>query len=211
MARKKLKKHESRTRQTVFVFEPTAKVLPLAVKTNDGLVLNGHEDLATEIRDRAQRIEILAKQQKEEGGKLIKVVKSFRMKAEIEGNFHKSVDVVCKTGKPVKVVFGDSYKEVDVKHEDTLQSALGKRYAEFFGRFVKVAARDDLTLARLKEVLGDKFDAFCGLVQVDEYLAPTKNFMENRAGIRPDLSAEMNEKIDNLIAQVQNAPAIKTK
>lgn len=196
--------------QTAFVFEPTAKVLPLAVK-GDKLVLVGHEALASEIKDRAERLAIMVKDQKTAGDKLIKLAKSFRMKAEIDGTFHKSVDVVCEAGKPIKVVFGDSYRDLDVKHEPVLQEALGKRYGEFFGRFVSLKARDGVTLEQVKTILGDKFDAFVGLCQVDEFIAPTANFMENRAGIRPTLSAEMNEKVDNVIAQVQNAPTIRTK
>ncbi len=196
--------------QTSFVFESTAKVLPLAVK-GERLVITGHEEFASKFRDRAERIAILQEEDKKERQKLAKMAKPVRLRAELEGNFQKSVLLVCETGKPVRIEFGDSYKDIDVKYEETLQGALGDLYGEFFSRPVAVKARDGVTLGRLREVLGDRFDAFMGLVDLKEYLAPIDGFMEARAGLRPKLSAEANQVLDNLIDQIQNAPSVKIK
>ena len=176
----------------------------------DALVLMGHEDVATRVRDRARLLDNLETEQKQDAAVLIDAARSFRREAEASGNFHKMVKVATDTD-PISLVFSDRYSPVAVENEPALREALGASYDAMFRREVKVSQRQDLNLDALKALLGDKFVAFAAAFDVKEVLTPVDGFMETRANLRPMLGTALNATVDGIIDQVQYKPSVRTK
>ncbi len=182
-----------------------AKVVPLP--------LAGYEKLAREVREREAKIDALDKDQREATATLIQVAKKARRAAEVEGCFHKTVQVAVEgePGQPVQVIFKNTYSDLGVEHETVLKEALGAQYAGLFRREARVALKDDVTLYKLKAALGDRYEAFCDLFKVTEVLAPRGPFMEIRAERRRELSEILNTTLDIIVDTVQAKPAVKIK
>ena len=190
---------------------PVLKPATAGKKAADKLVLTGHEEVASRLRERARAIETLEAEQKAEAADLINVAKNFRRDAEAAGDFHKTVNVATTDDKPISLSFSDRYSPVAVESEDALRGALGSHYDAMFRREVKVSQRKDMDLDSLKAILGDKFDAFAAAFDVKEVLVPVDGFMETRANLRPSLSKDLNTVVDGIVDQVQYKPSLKTK
>lgn len=195
--------------------EPVIPVLtaPVSAKSKGvaKVTLDGHEEAAARIRVLKREIDGLEAESSLLEAELVSAAKAARRESEIAGRFAKTVAVSSSDGQPVDVTFGDRYRRVPVANEEVLREALGKQYPACFHREVAVKVRGHLTLEALQEALGDRFEAFAALVDVEESLIVAEGFMSTRAALRPTLSAKLNTVLDGIVEQVQIAPSIKTK
>lgn len=180
-------------------------------KKKDKLHVEGLEETAAKVRERAEKIESLEAEQKVDKAKIVEVCKKERRDAEVSGDFHTTCLVESDDGKPVQVVFTNKFSKVDVTHESALKQALNGQFDTLFRKGVDVAMKDGITFEKLQKVLGDKFDAFAALCDLTEYLSPDRDFMQKRAALRPALDAATNSQIDAISDQTQYTPMVKTK
>lgn len=194
---------------TLILTKPTKGTA--GTKKKDKLSVTGLEKIAAKLRERAQQMESLEAEQKVDKAQVVELCRKERRDAEVAGDFHTTCLVESDDGKPVQVVFVNKFTKVDVAHEPALKQALNGQFDTLFRKGVEVKVKDDVTLEKLREVLGNKFDALMALVDATEYLSLDREFMSKRAALRPALDAATNATIDGISDQCQQAPMVKTK
>jgi len=199
--------------------EAPALVIPLLTKPRGGVAKKGtpkvevlgHEKTADAIRERQVEIDSLTAEQKIDKDTLVGVCVKARIEAETHGLYSKTCEVATTGDKPVQVVFSDKYSQIGLEHETSLKSALGDSYEDLFERKASVKPRGELNLIELRIALGDKFDAFCALFDVTEYLGAKKGLMDTRFALRRKLDDNANHVVDAVVEQVRYTPAVKAK
>ena len=183
-----------------------------ASSKSDKLAVTGFEMQAARVRELQMEIDSLETDLKTEKTELIEGVGAIRKASELAGDFHKTCSVASADEQAVLVIFQDKYSKIDTKHEPALRTHLSdSKYNELFRRGADIKLRSNTSLDALKALLGDKFEAFSNLVEVTEYLAPEREFMEKRATLRSSMTAEQNVAVDMVIDQCQYAPQVKVK
>jgi hypothetical protein len=177
--------------------------------TKEKLVIDGLEDQAASLREKSKEIDALSAEYDILKTEILGVCANKRLAAELDGDFHKTLAVESSDGHPLLVLFQDKYSKVAVEHEKALVKALGDHFESLFRKSCEIKPRGDLTKKGLRNLLGDKYDAFIAAVDVTEFLALESSFMEKRAAMRRSLDADTNEAIDQIVGQVQHKPAVK--
>jgi len=188
---------------------PLVLTKPGSKKTK--LPIVGLEKNAARIRANKAKIEALATEVEIDAHVVIDRCMTDRRDAETAGNFHTTCEVASGDGKPVQVVFQNKYSKIDMEHEESLKEALNSHYDSMIRRGVDVKVKPDVTLDKIREALGDQFDALLALVDVVEYLTPGKDFMDKRASRRSSMTPDENQKVDDIIDQCQYSPQVRTK
>jgi hypothetical protein len=197
-----------------------------STKGGDKLIVEGFESQAARVRSLQIEMDDIEADLKARKSALIAAVSKIRKDQELAGDFHKTCAVASDDGLPVLICWQDKYSKIDVKHEEVLRTAFdgdkaqrgrGKEmlFDSLFARGFDLKVRSSTTLDAIKTLLGDKYDDFCTLVEMTEYLTPAKSdkigFMEQRFLLRKTLTDQQNAAADLVIDQCQNAPQVKVK
>ena len=193
--------------------EPVAPlVLTKPGAKNTKLPVVGLEKYADRIRANKIAIEGIAAKIEIDSHVVIDRCGLDRRAAEVIGRFHTTCEVAASgDAKPIQVVFQNKYTKIDVEHEERLKTSLNSHFDNLIRRGVDVKVKPATTLAKIREALGDRFDALLALVDVTEYLTPREKFMDKRAGLRSVLTPEENQTVDEVIDQCQYSPQIRVK
>ena len=211
VAKKPAKKTTRKAKKPALVIPLLTKPKTSKSKGTPKVEVTGLEATADAIRERQVEIDSLTAEQKIDKAELVEVCVKARIDAEAAGLFAKTCAVATTGDKPVNVVFSDKYSSIGIEHEASLQTALGGSYDDLFERKAAVKARGDMTEADLRKALGNKFDAFCALFEVTEFIGAKKGLMATRAGLRKTLDADANHVVDAVVEQVRYSPSVKAK
>ena len=172
------------------------------------LDIEGHGERVVRMRKRHAQIESLKTEQELDKDELMEAVKSSRLEAEEEGEFYRIALVKSADDTPAKVIFKNMFKQIDIGHESELRKYLKKGYDPLFETRYSVKLRNNKSVERLRELLGNDLDL---LFEVTPFVSPVDDFMEKRAQLRPTLDKKVNATVDNVTDQAQYQPQINLK
>lgn len=188
------------------------KKKPKSSVSTEKLEVTGFEKIIPQMRQRRQEMDDLEAAQKIDEAKVLHAVKKERLEAEKKGAFYRSCLVQSDDGKPSLVSFSDSFSKLETENEEILRDALGDNYDALVNRVCDIKVRAGITADRIKEVVGEEaFDKLLTVVELDESLVFSKDFMQRRATLRPKMSAELNDAIDTMVDTVQRKPSVRLK
>lgn len=184
---------------------------PTEKRKSSQLVIAGHEATVAKMRADQKLLDTLTESLKEQKSDLRAAVGRVRLREEKKGNFHKTVTLPSSDGEDAKVIFQNKFNKIDTKHEGALKKALNGHASKLISRRFELKVKKETTLKALKAALGDKFEALTGLVDLHEFLAISGEFMETRAQLRPNLTADENAACDAITDQCQQPPQVRLK
>lgn len=177
------------------------------------LVLFGFETLVDAFIKRKEKIEALQQDQDNDEAVIIAEARAAKISAEKAGAFHKSVQVLGKKLGDLCVVFANRFGEIDISNAGLLRMLMAPElYGECIQCKVKLTAKTAVSKSQLQAELGEEaFDKLVKLFDLTEYLAPTAEFLEARAMMRPVSDEGTNEQVDQLIEHVQAKPQVRVQ
>jgi hypothetical protein len=184
---------------------------PTEKKKSSQLIITGHETTVAKMRADQKLLDSLTDSLQEQKTDLRAAVGKVRLREEKRGRFHKTVILPSADGEDAKVIFQNKFNKIDVKHEGALKKALNGHASKLINRRFELKVKPETTLKALKAALGDKFEALSSLIDVHEFLAISGEFMETRAQLRPNLTAEENAACDAITEQCQQPPQVRLK
>ena len=178
------------------------------VKSNIKRSLDFHSEteLVDSIINNTDRVNELTADIAEVRGILDEQVSAMRRIASYNGVLISTVNA-RGTNRSVTYTFGTHVTRTAVTAEDKIREDLGEHYDVLFTREKTVKVREG-AMDRLRELLGDKFNDLCEVV---ENIVPKPEFRQNIHEIRQNLDpvSGMREKVDNYEVSFTAKPSMK--
>lgn len=182
--------------------------------------ITGMEDLASRLRAQKAQLESLETEHEKDKAALADHCKKVRLDLEHEGQLHTTLLVDSNDHDnegnmlPVMAVFQDKYskKKATPELEAVLKEALGKHHDALVARKESISLKKDVTLAKIKEELGDEaYTKLLALVTTKEEITLKNGFMQTRFDLRNSMSKNLNEQVDALAEGLRHNPQIRSK
>lgn len=151
-----------------------------------------------------QQIENLSGEMKAHRKTLIETTSEKRQESLDAKSFVKTVDVAGTVAK-IQVQFRDAYSSLSDEMEKPLRDIFNSNFETLFGVNTTQTLRAG-KIAELKELLGDRFDAFFDTVTT---VHPVKDFQERYFTLEGSLNDEQKETVQKVFDACQSSPSVK--
>jgi hypothetical protein len=172
------------------------------------VVLHGHEEAVDEMyEDYMEAREAEARLAKERAPVEAAATK-FREEQEKKGTFTKNILLTSAGDHDACFTYKDAFANIDTSVEADLKRLLGANYDKLFTRERTVAVKKG-AMAKLEALA--KQHGFEDLIETDEFIAPVAEFRETRAGLRHQMTDEINKALDSVVKQTASKPSLTWK
>ena len=169
-------------------------------KTNNVFEMEGLETHAFQLKELKKQIVNLEAQYKLISENVIDEVLARLRELEAIGEIYKTASI----GHGVTVTRSDRYKTITPNEHEKLQAL---DIPDFFTLDEKAAVKPEM-ITSLKAALGDNFENF---VKLKKEYKLRKDFITERASLRPNLTDTQNTILDELVYRLGYKPSIKVK
>jgi hypothetical protein len=182
---------------------------PAKKRSNDTLVLAGHEEQADEFA-KAKEKSVSALKAMEEARKVLEpVAKTEQLKAEKGGKFTKRV-TVQGTEKRLTFAFSNNFSALDVGCRAPLEDAVGPKFRDLFEDQETVTVRDG-AVEKLRNAVAKAGLNPDDFFEVKRVIKPVADFRKNRFEARSEMDDAQNEALDEVIDQLAAKPSLSVR
>jgi hypothetical protein len=169
----------------------------------------GFEKKIPELRQIDAQIEALMNKRNAIKEEILSKVVQSRKHWEKKGKFYKTFVIQSSDGVDAIVLFKNIFSKVDPSQETVMRQSLTDKVFDELYKVVKVTALKAKTdWQALRDILGKRADEF---LAESKHIAHCDGFMEKRAELRSQVSAEINKVLDEYVESIQASPDLRLK
>lgn len=166
-------------------------------------------EVATSFRRVALESDALEARMKILRSELLEIVNEYRNNNLGKGLAETSVSIPTSDGNKVMVVYPEKYKALGIDNVPALKEAFGDKYDLYCEESREISLKDNVGLAELKAVAGDRFDALMALFEVKDSVKPRKGAFEQIAALHKDGRGETAADLTMFVDATIGSPQVR--